>query len=145
VVSVAPVAEDNYNSTIGRILEYFKRDTLVPTHHMALFSTILIMAAAARYKAVSIRIIAWTIARRIRRLVIGRREIHCRRCVKPATSSPCRTVADTGDASAGIEGWVFDSSSRMCSRHAPCRTGVNAGETEDGSDVRGVRISRHVV
>lgn len=112
---------------------------------MALFSTVLIIAAAASSKGVSIRIIARTIARRIRRLVIGRREIHFSRCVKPATSAPCRTVADTGDTSAGIETWVFDSSSRMCTRHAPCRTGVNTGEVEVGSDVGSVRVSRHVV
>lgn len=61
MVSVAPVAEGNYNLTIDRSSEYFKIDTLLLTHHMALFSTILIVTAAARSKGVSIRIIARTI------------------------------------------------------------------------------------
>lgn len=145
VVSVAPVTDDNYNLTIGRSSEYFKRDTLLLTHHMALKSAILMIAAAARSKGVSIRIIARTIARRIRRLVIGRGKIHFSRCVEPAAGTPCRTVADSGDMSAGLETLVFDSSSQMCTRHAPCRTGIDTGEVEVGSDVGGVRVSRHVV
>lgn len=51
------------------------------------------------------------------------------------TNSPLHTAADTSDTKVVMKGSVFDYTSRMCSRHAPCRTGVDAGEIKDGCDV----------